>query len=38
LAFVVIVSLTIVTFGIIHSMKNTTLTLTENEVIIKSMF
>jgi heme/copper-type cytochrome/quinol oxidase subunit 2 len=38
LAFVLIIFLAIIIVGIIHSMKNTALTLTENEIIIKSMF
>jgi hypothetical protein len=38
LALVVIISLIIIAVGIIHSMKNTTLTLTEKEIIIKSIF
>ncbi|MDR2798923.1 MAG: PH domain-containing protein [Treponema sp.] len=38
LAFVVIVPLIILTCSIINSMKNTSLTLTENEIIIKSIF
>ena len=38
LMLVIIIPLIILTFGIISSMKNTTLTLTEKELIIKSTF
>jgi hypothetical protein len=38
LFFAVIIPLIILTFGIINSIKSTNLTLTENEIIIKSMF
>jgi len=38
LMLVIIIPLSILTFGIISSMKNTTLTLTEKELIIKSAF
>jgi hypothetical protein len=35
---IIIIPLIILTFGIINSMKNTTINLSENELIIKSMF
>jgi hypothetical protein len=35
---IIIIPLIILTFGIINSMKNTTFSLTENEIIIKSVF
>ena len=35
---IIIIPLIILTFGIISSMRNTTISLTENELIIKSMF